>query len=196
MSEPEMTPRLFEPTGDGGDLAAELFRRYATRLWELAQKRIGHRFGARVAADDVVQSVFRTFFRRARGGMLELDGAETLWRLLVRMTLCKIGQQIRRNQAEKRDVGLEAFSLDDGVAAEAVSGEPSPADAAIFAEEIEAMFEPLDETKAEMLRLSLEGWTTAEVAEKLQCSRWTVRRVLDRIGFRLQERLSADFAEK
>lgn len=186
----------FDPGHDADEaLADELYRRYATRLWTMAQKRIAHRFGARVAAEDVVQSVFRTFFRRARDGMLVWDGAETLWRLLVRMTLCKVGQQIRRHQAERRDVGREVVSLDDDVALEAVSQEPTPAEAAIFAEEVEAMFEPLDETKAEMLRLSLEGCSTAEVAEKLQCSRWTVRRVLDRIGFQLLERLRGDFSE-
>lgn len=195
-----MSARRAEP-GQGCDdgFAEELYRRYAARLWELAHQRIGHRFGARVAAEDVVQSVFRTFFRRARDGMLEwdgADGAETLWRLMVRITLRKVGQQIRWNQAERRDVGLEVVSLDEDVALEAVSAEPSPIDAAIFAEEVEAMFEPLDSAKAEMLRLSLEGCSTAEVAERLQCSRWTVRRVLDRIGFRLQERLSADFAKK
>ena len=181
---------------DEASQTEELYERYATRLWELAQRRIGHRFGARVSADDVVQSVFRTFFRRVRGGTLEWDGADQLWRLLVRITLCKVGQQVRRNQASRRDVGMELVSLDQEIAPEAVSHEPSPVDAAIFAEEVEAMFEPLDPLKAEMLQLSLEGCSTSEVAERLQCSRWTVRRVLDRIGFRLEERLVAGIAEK
>lgn len=187
-----MTGRRVETEQTSRDgMTEELYQRYATRLWEMAQKRIGHRFGARVAAEDVVQSVFR----RAQQGMLELEGAETLWRLLVRMTLRKVGQQVRRNQAGRRDVRLEAFSLDEDVASEMISGEPSPEDAVLFAEEVEAMFEPLDATKAETLRLSLEGCSTAEVAERLQCSRWTVRRVLDRIGFRLMERLAAGSEE-
>ena len=50
----------------GGDprAAEELFARYAERLVRLAQRHLGRKVATREDGEDVVQSVFRTFFRR------------------------------------------------------------------------------------------------------------------------------------
>src|SRR5262245_58097585 len=42
--------------------AAELFRRYASRLIALAQSRLSASMASRVDPEDVVQSVYRSFF--------------------------------------------------------------------------------------------------------------------------------------
>lgn len=107
-----------------------------------------------------------------------------MWRLLVQITLNKVGQQNRRHGAARRDVAAEAYSLDEAEHLEAATHDPSPGDA-IFADEIEAALAGLDDSKAQMFRLTLQGFTTSQIADKLGCSRWTVRRVLDRIGYQL-----------
>jgi RNA polymerase sigma factor (sigma-70 family) len=68
---------------------------------------------------------------------------------------------------------------------------PTPAEAAVFAEELDQTFAALDETEANTLELAIQGYTPSEIASRSGCSRWTVRRTLDRIGRGLLKRLQA-----
>ena len=62
------------PAGD--DRAARaVFDRYSNRLIRLAGKHLNQRLAGRVDPEDVVQSVFRTFFRRGLDGEFQLDGS-------------------------------------------------------------------------------------------------------------------------
>src|SRR3954468_14630714 len=71
------------------EAAAELFARYAGRPTRVAENHLSRRGAAREGGEDVVQSVFRTFFRRCAEGQFRVDGANQLWRLLVKITLLK-----------------------------------------------------------------------------------------------------------
>jgi len=92
-----------------GDQAAaeELFQRFSQRLWELAAAQLGRQLERRVDADDILQSVFRTFFRRSSEGQYSFDHSGALWQMLVRITLNKIRKQAARHRAGKRDFRLE-----------------------------------------------------------------------------------------
>jgi hypothetical protein len=59
----------------GGDpwAADLLFDRYARRLTAVAEQYRGRRPAGRLDGEDVVQSVFRTFFRRCAGGGFHID---------------------------------------------------------------------------------------------------------------------------
>jgi DNA-directed RNA polymerase specialized sigma24 family protein len=54
---------------------------------------------------------------------------------------------------------------------------------------LESLLSGFDETESEMVHLALEGYSLSEIAPRVGCSRFTVRRVLDRIGRRLCGRL-------
>src|SRR5687767_3959142 len=90
-----------------GEAAEELFVRYSERLTRLAEQHLSRRLAARVDGEDVVQSAFRTFYRRAAGGQLKIDNAAEIWRLLVRITLCKVAAAARRHTAGVRDTGAQ-----------------------------------------------------------------------------------------
>lgn len=85
------------------DAATELYLRYADRLEKLARSETGRDLGMRLDAEDVVQSVFRTFFRRAAAGQYELPAGEELWRLILVIALNKIRQLGIHHRAAKRD---------------------------------------------------------------------------------------------
>ena len=176
-------------TGDAA-AATELFHLYSQRLCAVAQSQIDRRLAGRVGAEDIVQSVFRTFFRRSRNGQFQIDHAGALWRLLVRITLNKVQHQRDRHHAARRNVAAEVHLESGEVSPEAIAHEPTPAEAAALSDEIESTLAGLQAPEAEILRLSLQGYTPSEIAARVQCSRWTVRRVLNRIGHRLQARLS------
>src|SRR5687768_6132429 len=91
-----------------GDRAAgeELYHRYATRLRPYARSPSLAGLARRLDADDILQSVFRTFLRGARAGRYAVpDGAE-LWRLLLVITLNKVRAAGQHHLAARRDVRL------------------------------------------------------------------------------------------
>ena len=111
----------------GGDprAAEELVREYepAIRLevhCRLRDRRLRRAFDSM----DVCQSVLASFFVRAAAGEYELEKPEQLRKLLVGIARKKLLFQIRKQQAQCRDVRrLEALSPDDGAA---VAADPSP----------------------------------------------------------------------
>ncbi len=69
MSEPEAIADLLERCRAGDPEAAhQLFAAYARRLTGVADQHLSRKLAGREDGEDVVQSVFRTFFRRAAAG--------------------------------------------------------------------------------------------------------------------------------
>jgi RNA polymerase sigma-70 factor (ECF subfamily) len=183
----------FNPTAEfmvrlrGGDprAAAECFARYAQQLTRLAEQQLSRRLAARLDGADVVQSVFRTFFRRSAAGEFRIDSSAELWRLLVQITLQKARAYGRQHTAGQRDVAAEA---PDGAALlhEVVTREPGPDEASALVDQIEAVLHGLPALYCDLLQLRLEGYSVTDTAARLNVSRRTVHR-----GLRLlQERLT------
>jgi RNA polymerase sigma-70 factor (ECF subfamily) len=185
-----------DPVGDllvrleSGDSSAadELYRCYAQRLCAIADQQLGRRLRAREDPEDVVQSAFRTFFRRAADGQFQVDHASGLWNLLVTITLNKVRLRAQRHRAGKRDVraevGLDLEQLDPRL----VAREPTAEDVAAFLDELDFLLSGLEDPDPEIVRLCFQGYSPSEIAERVNCSRWTVRRVLDHVGNRLRLR--------
>src|SRR5262245_14011453 len=62
--------------GGSQDAATQLYRRYAHRLRSLAKARCSPDLARRVEAEDIVQSVFATFFRGAGTGRYVVPAGE------------------------------------------------------------------------------------------------------------------------
>lgn len=86
------------------DAATKLYLRYARRLEALARAQSGPALAARVDPEDIVQSVFRTFFRRAAAGQYDVPQGEELWKLFLVIALNKIRAVGAYHRAAKRDV--------------------------------------------------------------------------------------------
>ena len=167
-----------------GTAAEELYHRYAQRLCALAEREIGRRLGPLAGAEEIVQSVFRTFFRRAAEGEIQIDHSGALWKLLVTIALNKIRQKAGR----PREVPIDAEKL----LVEVVAREPTPEEAAALTDEIEAVLKGLQPRSAEVFQLRLQGHSTSEIADRMCWSRWTIRRDLGRSDNRLRKRLGED----
>jgi RNA polymerase sigma-70 factor (ECF subfamily) len=170
----------------GGDqqAAAELFQRYAHRLLGLAQRHMGQWMTRRVDAEDVVQSVFNSFFVRTRDGAFVLQETGDLWRLLVTMTLNKLDDQIRHHTADKRNVAQEDhFASEDslhGLRPEVLAREPSPEEAAALADMVQQILTPLDPLARKVVEMRLQGYQMGEIATQTGYCQRTVRRLLNR----------------
>src|SRR5215210_3462777 len=86
------------------DAATELFLRYAGRVRALAAAQTSPDVRRRVDPDDIVQSVFRTFFRRAAAGQYDIPAGDELWKLFLVIGLNKIRAVAAYHKAAKRDV--------------------------------------------------------------------------------------------
>lgn len=176
----------------GGDeqAANELFHRYAGRLLALAQSRLSAQLAGRVNAEDVVQSAYRSFFVHARAGRYVFERNGDLWRLLVAITLHKVRGQIEHHKAGKRDVRLERGDGGAwfGLPPDALAQDPSPAEAAALADELEQVMRRLEPAQRKMFELRLQGYSLEEIAGQCECSIRTVKRGLSTIRERLEER--------
>lgn len=167
--------------------AAVLHQRYGERLIQLARKRLSAKFQGRLDPEDVVQSVFRTIFRRTRNGAFEFEKDDDLWKLLVTVTLNKVRNKVR---GKKRDPNREVGQFDDSLAA-IMSGEPSTLDLVTFTDLLNEICGQLSPIESELLTLRLEGFTQEEIASKNNVDVRTIRR---RIG-KIREKVAA-FAEE
>lgn len=190
MDEPNSARDLVEQwqAGDEG-AAAELHRRYVERLSSLAQEELGRRLARRLGAEDIVQSAFRTFFRRSRDGQFIITHADELWHLLAKITLNKIRKQAGRCSAQRRDVTLEVHEEDADCLQDLLAREPTPEDGAACLDELETALAGVDEQVQHIVRLRLQGYSTREIGTEAGCSHSTVSRALSWIGGHLERRL-------
>jgi RNA polymerase sigma factor (sigma-70 family) len=171
---------------------AEFWEEYGDRLNRLADRHLSPRLHRRVGSDDVIQSVCRTFFRRAREGQFELSDAEALWRLLCVITLNKCRLLARFHGRQRRGLGKEQ-PLDGPVGAERVSpgepaaSDPTPDQAAELADELARVLSGLDGEGQQLVELKLQERTNAEIAAQMKCSERTVRRLLKRVQTHLSQ---------
>jgi RNA polymerase sigma-70 factor (ECF subfamily) len=173
----------------GDERAAELLVcEFTTRLLALARSRLQAALRGKVDAEDVVQSVFKSFFVRQAAGQFELTSRDGLWGLLARLTVRKCTARARYFRTEGRDVHREvsAPAADpDGAEWEALAHEPTPEEAAVLTETVELLVRELG-NRGEILVLALQGEPVATISAQLGCSERTVYRVLEIVGKRLK----------
>ncbi len=175
-----------------GDAAApKLDAQYRARLCRLVEREMNRRFRRKEDPEDVVQSAFRTFYRRNAKGEFHIDSSVDLWRLLETITRHKMLKHAEKLGAQKRDPKREEYPEGDDLRGRV----PTPEEAAIAADLMEEALAGLDVTYVKALHMRLQKCTEEEIAANLGCTRSFVRTKLNRIRDRL-ERLSADTVGK
>jgi RNA polymerase sigma-70 factor, ECF subfamily len=172
-------------------IAQEFWDQYGPLLHKVAEGHLAHGLRRRVGPEDVVQSVCRTFLRRAQGGQFQLADSESLWRLLCAIALTKIREQTRYHMRQRRGLDQEVHGLptaeESGASVFPLQAPgPTPAEAAAFADQFEQLLASFDEEERQMIDLKLQEFTQEEIAQRLGCSERTVRRVLKRVQQRLE----------
>ena len=176
--------------GDDADIE-RLWDRYFERLVRLAAARLPAHGRRSFDEEDVALSAFQSFCGRAgRGQFSQLSDRDDLWRLLATITVRK-ALETRRYQNRKRRGGgrlvgesaLIGHDNDerDGLA-EFLGREPTPEDAAEFADDYRRFLARLEQPALLTVALRrLEGQSTSEIAEALKVSTRTVERKLQLI---------------
>jgi RNA polymerase sigma-70 factor (ECF subfamily) len=183
-------------TGDQ-DAAAQVFDRYAKQLIHLAWRQLGPKLRQKLDPEDVLQSVFRSFFsHQAAGEIKGLESWDNLWGLLVVITLRKCRRQIKRFHYAKRDIQRETPAPSSDPESDSYDGlpsdEPTPAEAAMLTETVEQLMNRMDARQQEIFSLTLQGRTVPEISEELGCTERLAFRVLRRVREVLEDMVEAD----
>jgi RNA polymerase sigma-70 factor (ECF subfamily) len=171
--------------------AAEIFNRFARRLLALARSRLDTRIRRRVDAEDVVQSVFRSFFIRQLENEFEVRNADNLWSLLAVITVRKCANVKvhfhRQSRDVRREMRIVAQPDDSGPSWDVLARDPTPAHAAALTDLIEHLLAELPERERQIVSLALEGQSLPEISAAVNRAERTVRRTLEHFRQRLEE---------
>ncbi len=183
-----------------GDSAAanRIWKLYFDRLVRAVRQRLYGQNRAVSDEEDIVLSVFDSFYAAAEKGRFpDLADRDDLWRLLLTMSARKVVDKRRYDGRQRRGGGMAVHSLDAGEddtgIFEAIGSEPSPLMILMVQESIEQLFSHLGVGQLQDLAgAKLEGYSNAEIAERLGCSERTIERRLHLIREKLQQELISD----
>lgn len=189
MPEMHNTVQLLQRWRDGdAAVAQEIHDRLSPELRALALQGVGPAFQRRFDADDVLQSVFRTLFRRVRSGEIVGDQSRAIRGLLAQILRRKLAKQVRHHCAQQRSVRAEAWITPEDLS-ERLAYRPDEQDLLAIAEEIDRILTLFEPDEATIFRNRLEGKTSATIANELGIAKSTVDRVLRRVAAGLRSRL-------
>ena len=169
----------------GGDenAARQIVERYFDRLLALAGRRISQRLASRVDPEDIVQSVFRTFFVRLKDGQFVFQDEDDLCKLLMRITLHKTLRQVAFHKAAKRDPNLEANQGDHhrDLLLALLDKEPSAEATVAFLDQLDHFLDQLEPQTRRIIEMRLQGYTNDEIAKELNVYDRKIRRAVERV---------------
>jgi RNA polymerase sigma-70 factor, ECF subfamily len=166
------------------DASTLLYLRYADRLNALATRQSSPDLARRVAPDEIVQSVFRTFFRRVVQGHYDVPDGEEIWKLLLVIALNKVRAAAVHHRAAKRDMGRTTAGPSYDRAMETAQGRDETA-LTVLRLVIDEILSGLDATRKRIIEMRIEGHEVAEIGEAVQRSKRSVERVLQEFRTRL-----------
>jgi RNA polymerase sigma-70 factor (ECF subfamily) len=174
---------------DGEERAATvIFQRFAGRLVGLARGRLNADLRRKVDPEDVLQSVFKSFFRRHAEAPFDFSGWDNIWAVLIVLTVRKCGRRVETFHAAKRDARREVPLPGGGESSwgqDPAGHEPTPEEVAMLTETLENLMRDLDEHARQILTLRLQGYQLAEIAGEVGLTERTVQRVMRKVRDRL-----------
>ena len=168
------------------EAATRIYLRYAQRLYGLATAKTNPDLQTRIDPEDIVQSVFRTFFRRARDGHYQVPDGDELWKLFLVIGLNKIRDAAAFHRADKRAIDKTTELTAD---AKQVSSAGESVAETTLRLVIEELLEQLPENQREIIRLRLDGAQVTDIADRTQRSLRTVERTLQKFRELLHQQI-------
>ena len=184
-NEPSATALISKLRNGDEEAARLLWDRFFAQLITLTRSRLQTSSRAMSDEEDIVLSAMKSFCIGMRNGRFpELSNRESLWRLLLTITLRKIADKQNYDRRGKRDVEKQQLNSSPDADSNAevnsfVSREPNPEIAAECAEQISRLLESLEnEGLKKVAIMKMEGYTNIEVANDIKCSLTSIERKL------------------
>lgn len=174
------------------DAASEIYLRYAKRLQATARNQTAGDLAVRKGAEDIVQSVFRTFFRRVAVGQYDVADGEDLWKLFLVIGLNKIRSAAEFHHAQKRDVRKTRAVDSDLYRALTSRNSDEQIALVVLQMTIEDILGKIPEQNRELVRLRIEGHSVEEIAEQTGRALRSIERILQKFRKLLREEIEVD----
>lgn len=187
MASDSSVTNFFDQLRQGETGAIEqLWSRFLPRLAGLARKTLAGRNLRAVEADDVLQSVLVTFWRRAEhGDFTGVWNRNDLWNLLATITVRKALNEARKERAERRGGGRV---VDEGAFDNLDQSHGGGLDqqlAVLPTQEFDLwaaeLLQLLDDELREIALLRLMEYTNREIADLLGCTERRIERKFEKI---------------
>lgn len=181
-----------------GDSAAasRIWHHYFDRLVRSVRQRLRGQNRAVSDEEDIVLSVFDSFYAAAEQGRFpDLSDRDDLWRLLLRMSARKVIDKRRHDRRQRRGGPVEIHSLggSDETVIEVIGDDPSPEMVLMMQESVEQFFSHFGVGHLQELAVAkLEGYSNKELAQRFECSERTIERRLHLIREKCQQELLED----
>jgi DNA-directed RNA polymerase specialized sigma24 family protein len=169
---------LHSPDCHERDQAAKvIWERFSPRLQGLVRRHLDNRIRRREDEQDILQSVYASFCLGQLEGHPSPASREELWKLLVRITMCKVVNTAHRHLAARRDVRRERTPTHGG---ERTAGDfprwmldhvdraqPSHEEKVLIVDEVERLLADLAPELRGIVLWKLDGFTNAEIASMI-----------------------------
>jgi DNA-directed RNA polymerase specialized sigma24 family protein len=194
--------QLRSPDGRERDEAARIiWDRFSARLQALVRRHLDGGIRRREDENDILQNMYASFCAGQLKGQAAPASREELWKLLVRITMCKLVNTAHRHHAARRDVRRERVRPRDQPCEDSVfprwmlehvdRAQPSPEEKALVCDELNRLLLHLPEDNRDIVVWKLEGFTNAEIAFRIGR---TVRCVELKMQL-IRQRMEADLNE-
>ena len=200
MSDSKNVSHWIDLIKEGDSVAAhQLWHHYFDRLVRSVRKNLRGQNRGVSDEEDIVVSVFESFYRAAEKGRFpDLSDRDDLWRLLLKMSARKIVDKRRHDQRQRRGAGVKVHSLDhhgddDDAIIQVIGDEPTPEMVLIMEESFERLIAHLGVGQLREIAVAkLEGASNAEIAKRFECSERTIERRLHLIREKCQQELMVE----
>lgn len=155
------------------DAATEVFDRHSPRLLATARLRLGKLLSSRVDPEDIVQSTFKSFFRRAKNGSYLAPESGDLFNLLIVIAMRKINGRSQFHQSALRDVRKTQTGISDHLVQH--SDDQRLRELCMALDDV---CQGLTEVQRNIVTLRLEGYSVEEISDVARRSKRTVEREL------------------
>ncbi len=108
------------------------------------------------------------------------------------MTYRKVINTIKHHHRDRRRTTREQSSSTSDGSSQLADRNPTPEELNILVDYLAWILNQLNSAQREMIQLRLEGYTVAEIADRVQLSQRTVKRALARARELASDRIAAD----
>lgn len=155
------------------EAARVIWDHFEARLRSLVRRHLDNRIRRREDEQDILQSMYASFCHGQLEGKETPRSRQELWKLLVRITLCKVVNTANRHLAARRDIRRERTDptrtdntalFPDWMLQHVDRMGPGPEERIIALEELDRLLQALPEDLRQVVLWKLDGHTNAEIA--------------------------------
>lgn len=194
MDDADLAERMARASAGDETAVRELLCHFEPEVRMVVRGRLPRALRSKFDSTDFVQSVWESVFTRDRTDLARFTSARHFLGFLEGVARNKVYEEHRRRTRTRkynlnREQPLYVRRGNREVPREVAANDPTPSQETQAGDRLEQLLEGLDPRGREMVELRRSGLTFVEIAARLDCSESAVRRLIEEIRRRMEDRL-------